>query len=244
MSISWAVQHFDILPSTMDVAHETAKQGADEGVVIVTKEQNAGRGRHGNNWIGPPGNLYCSIILRPKIDIQNIGQYSFMVAVALGQSVAPLLKSGTVYQNKWPNDCLIDDQKFAGILIETGFNRNAELDYIAIGLGVNIANAPEGRNFLNNASDYNFNAEQFLPKFLESLESIINLSQEEGFHRIRELWLKNAKGLGDGLTVRLPNETLQGIFDGLDEDGALLLGLANGSQKMIHSGEVFYTKDF
>ena len=243
MSIHWAIRDFDTLPSTMDVAHEAAREGCEEGLIIVAKEQNAGRGRQGNNWVGPPGNLYCSIVLRPRINIKDIGQYSFIVAVALGQSVNPLLKPGALYQNKWPNDCLIDGQKFAGILIETGLNQDNGVDYLIIGIGVNIANAPEGRNYLNNVFSQAIKAERFLPVFLENFGSVITLSHETGFHKIQELWLEEAKGVGAGLTVRLPNATLEGIFNGLDENGALLLGLDKGEQKVIHSGEVFYMKD-
>ena len=227
----------------MDVAHERARSGASEGLVIVAKDQNTGRGRHGNKWVGCSGNLYSSFILKPRVKLNDIGQFSFITAVALGQSVKPFLKRDIIFKNKWPNDCLLNDLKFAGILLETGLTLSGDLDYLVIGIGVNIANAPKGRNCIHNVAVEKIEASKFLKLLLENFNRILEIYRNEGFAKIRKIWLEDAKGIGQELTVRLADESFNGIFHGLDEQGALLLGLDNGSQKVIHSGEVFFRKE-
>lgn len=237
MSIKWQIENIGTLPSTMDAVHVQALNGAAEGLVVSAVEQTKGRGRRGNEWIAPPGNLYCSILLRPQTDLKDIGQYSFIASVALGETVKKHLKDSVKFNNKWPNDCLIDGRKFAGILLEGGAG------YLVIGMGVNIVSAPEDKATLNDNFNVSATAGGFLGQYLESLDQLLDLHKKAGFKPIRELWLEDAKGLKEEITVRLPNETLEGIFNGLDENGGLLLGLANGMEKVIHSGEVFFRKD-
>ncbi|PZP54513.1 MAG: biotin--[acetyl-CoA-carboxylase] ligase, partial [Micavibrio aeruginosavorus] len=118
MAVHWQIEVFDTLPSTMDVLRKRGESGADEGLVIQAYEQTNGKGRHGNVWTGLSGNLFCSILIR-HIDLKTIGHYSFVVSVALANTVMPLLKNDHFYTHKWPNDGMIDGQKFAGILLQT-----------------------------------------------------------------------------------------------------------------------------
>jgi BirA family biotin operon repressor/biotin-[acetyl-CoA-carboxylase] ligase len=238
----WNIETFDILPSTMDTAHDRARNIAPfSNFVIVAREQNKARGRRGNIWIAPPGNLYCSIVLKPDTDLKDIGQYSFLAATALASIVKPRLQNGYVYKHKWPNDGLINDRKFAGILLESGINDSGE-NYLVIGIGVNLSSAPEDKICLGEALAHVFGSEEFLDMYLSSLSSHLAVYQERGFKPVREAWLEDARGLYENIIVRLPNETRKGVFTGLDETGALMLGLDHGGQEVIHSGEVFFGK--
>ena len=238
----WNIEVFDILPSTMDTAHERAKSHTSENPVIVAREQSGARGRRGNVWIAPPGNLYCSIIIKPQTDIKDVGQYSFIAAVALADIVKPLLDKEFTYQHKWPNDGLINDRKFAGFLIEGGINEVKER-YLVLGIGVNIVSAPPEKACLAEAGAVGFSSDELLKLYLQKLDEYLEFYRNKGFKPIRDAWIKDAKGLNQDITVRLPHETLQGVFNGLDETGALLLKLDKGGEKVIHSGEVFFGKD-
>jgi BirA family biotin operon repressor/biotin-[acetyl-CoA-carboxylase] ligase len=77
--------------STNDDARDAAEQGAPEGTVIWALSQSSGRGRHGRQWSSPPGNLYCSVVLRPTGDLTTYGQYSFIAALALADVVSDCL---------------------------------------------------------------------------------------------------------------------------------------------------------
>lgn len=239
MSINWVIETFDTLPSTMDVARDRGESGSAEGAVVVAKDQTQGQGRLGNTWQNKPGNLYFSLILR-SIVLKDIGQYSFIAAVALADVVTPRLKPEHVYKHKWPNDGLVDNQKFAGILLHTGQTRETNETFLNLGVGINITSAPEGKTAFNMVASEEVTAPEFLQLYLQSLERNVQIYRKRGFPEIRAKWLKNARGLNEPMKARLPNGTFEGIFGGLDESGALLLMLDNGEQKVIHSGEVYF----
>ena len=76
--------------------------------------------------------------------------------------------------------------------------------------------------------------------FAACFVSRMNILAVEGFAAIRAQWLERAKGLGQSIIVRLPDEELQGVFKGLKEDGGLLLSLADGNERVITAGDVFF----
>lgn len=237
--INWQIEKFASVESTMDIAHDRAGNGCAEGRVIVADEQTRGHGRRGNAWVSPVGNLYCSIILRPELAIRNSGQISFLTAVVLADTVMPMLSDDHIYQNKWPNDSLIDGRKFAGILLENGTSGH-QLDYLIIGIGVNIVTAPQDKIDLASVVKNPIGKDEFLNALTLNFTMRLDQWRKHGFAPIRQAWLTHAKGLGGDIQVRLPQGDLGGKFNGLDENGALLLGLDQGLEKVIHSGEVFF----
>ena len=108
-----------------------------------------------------------------------------------------------------------------------------------MGVGINVRNAPKDRICLQQVSDINITAEDFLDRYLDALKMILIEYEKQGFSDLRNEWLTHAQGLNTNIIARLAGQTLEGIFHGLDENGALLLNMADGSQKVIHSGEVF-----
>lgn len=236
---TWHIHHFDEVSSTQDIATEHAQAGAPDATVIFATEQTQGRGRSGNSWQSFKGNLFCSVLLRPDIEPAQSGQYSFLSAIALNRTLSQIVDDTHAVKNKWPNDVLVDGKKIAGILLEAVLDEG-RLDALIIGLGVNISAAPEDRVALSALGSVNDTAETFLHEFLAQFDAVLDEYEQEGFAGLREEWLDQAAGLNMAIKVRLPKETLEGVFDGLEADGALRLRLANNSIKVIHSGEVFF----
>ena len=237
--ISWQIQRFDEVSSTQDIATEKARQGAPAGTVIVATSQSKGRGRSGNNWDSLTGNLFCSLVLRPDIEPAQSGQYSFLIAIALNRALSDILNDGHSIKNKWPNDVLVDEKKIAGILLEAVLDANS-IDAMIVGIGVNIAYAPQDKIFLNAVANAPETVDGFLSGLLAHLAEVLAEYEAEGFAALREEWLDQALNLHQPIKVRLPNSVLDGVFEGLEADGALTLRLANGDIKVIHSGEVFF----
>ena len=238
--LEWRIEQFDDLPSTMDALHERARQGAAEGLVIITKTQTQGRGRGKNIWLDQGGNLSCSLLLRPNINRIQAGQYSFIIACALNSSFQNFVKSPHSVTNKWPNDVLLNDIKSAGILLEADIDDKSDINYLNIGVGVNIASAPEGKIALNEISIAPVTAPEFLDIFLKNLNLHIDNFKQNGFRAIKGEWLKNASHVNEMITARLPQETISGIFKGLHDDGALEIELPSNKIRLIHSGDVYF----
>ncbi|MDP9126966.1 MAG: biotin--[acetyl-CoA-carboxylase] ligase [Pseudomonadota bacterium] len=221
--------------STNDDAKKAAEAGEPEGLVIRALQQTAGRGREGRPWESPEGNLYCSILLRPEGGLSSYGQHSFVVALALFGTLKPLLPA-VAMTLKWPNDVLIGGKKIAGILLESGPG------WLVAGVGLNILHHPERALYpttsLKAAGSALLNPEAVLERFLTQLTYWCGVIREAGFGPVRSVWLENAqKG---PLAVRLPNGILEGEFLDIDEDGRLRLGLADGSERVIATGDIFF----
>lgn len=225
--------------STNDHAKDLAKKGWPEGTVVWAQEQTAGRGRHGNSWTSIPGNLFATMILRPKTNAALSGQLSFLAAVALARTLKPLLPDAADISLKWPNDLLINGKKAAGILLETEVNGVRPVEWVIIGIGVNITAAPEGAISLSAAGEKSAESGHVLETLVANAMSLYNDWKKNGFDAVRTEWLDYARDIGKTINVRLPKATFAGIFRGIDENGALQLDMQDGSRKIITSGEVF-----
>ncbi len=153
-----------------------------------------------------------------------------------GESDLPQVGGGRL-RLKWPNDLLLDGQKLSGILLERSG------DALVIGIGVNIAHAPDDteRPAISLAA-----AGLPIPMPIDLLARLIPAFAEyralwaaQGFEPIRSRWLTHAAGVGDRIAARLGAETLEGVFEGLEPDGALALRLDDGAVRSVHAGEVF-----
>lgn len=234
------VHTYSHLPSTQDYIKDLAAEDFPEGEVIQCLVQTKGRGRHGNEWISPMGNLYMSILLRPNCPADQAGQISFVAAVALSAAIDEYLDEKYTKTLKWPNDILIDGKKCAGILLESEL-KNGKVESLALGMGVNIMAAPEGAVGLNNVTwDIQVPIHPFRDRVLHHLNENYAQWQKEGFAPIREKWVTQAHGVEKNVTARLADKSHEGIFEGIDENGTLHLKTANGDKIDISAGEVYF----
>jgi BirA family transcriptional regulator, biotin operon repressor / biotin---[acetyl-CoA-carboxylase] ligase len=234
----------DTLASTNAAALISANGGDRGPLWVVARAQTAGRGRRGNAWVSPPGNLYATLLLTDPAPPDCAPQLSFAAVLALHDAVAtcaPAVRAALAL--KWPNDLLCGGKKLAGILIES--ERVADGLAVAIGIGVNCKSHPADTPFL--ATDLGDEGAATAPEALfEALTACMarRLAQWRcgaGFAEIRADWIARAAGLGGDIRARLPDRELIGRGEGLDEHGRLLLRLLDGSLHAIAAGEVFPT---
>jgi BirA family biotin operon repressor/biotin-[acetyl-CoA-carboxylase] ligase len=234
----------DTVGSTNEDAKALARQGAEDGTIVWARAQSAGRGRDGRTWNSPPGNLYCSLILRPDCTPAEAAQISFVAALGVGTALASVLPPMERVQYKWPNDVLLGDAKVAGILLETESGRGDTLAWLVVGVGINLASHPDDTSYpatdLRARTGETVTPEEMLGAFGRHFLTWANTWMDEGFAPVRAAWIGWAKGRGEPIRVRLPNETLTGIFADLDVDGALLLETAPGARRRITAGDVFF----
>jgi BirA family biotin operon repressor/biotin-[acetyl-CoA-carboxylase] ligase len=233
---------FGELDSTNEEAKRRAASGAPEGTLVWALAQSAGRGRRGRQFHSPPGNLYMSILLRPGRPAAAAAQLGFAGALAVGEAVLPLLPSPGELAYKWPNDVLIAGRKVSGILLESQAAGEGRLDWLIVGIGVNLASFPEQVEYpatsLVAAGARAVAAAAVLEAVAARFHFWYERWQKEGFGPLRAAWLERVRGIGETIRVRLSDGERRGRFAGLDEDGALLL--AEGTvEHRIAAGDVF-----
>ncbi len=241
----WQLNTYEAVGSTNDEARALAAAGAPEGSVVWAHSQQTGRGRRGRQWDSPPGNLYCSVLLRPTGSPQRTGQLPFVVSLALARAVAALAPELHL-QVKWPNDVLIGGAKISGILLEGSVRPDGSCDWVIIGTGINVAHFPEGTEFpatsIAAAGASDVTVEALLEAYLAELSELLIVWGRDGFAGIRRDWITRAWGMGHPLVVRLEDATLTGVFEDLDEDGHLMLRLDSGEMRRIAAGDVFFPR--
>lgn len=211
-----------------------AADDAQEGLWLRAEQQTAGRGRLGRAWVSPPGNLYASTIVRLRAADPNPATLALVAAVALEET---LRAYGAEPVIKWPNDLLIGGAKITGVLLERAGNA------VVVGIGVNLAHHPEGLDRpVTSLAAQGLGApepELFLRDLAEAFARWLTLWRG-GLEPVGRRWLERAHPVGTALSVRLPDQPpVDGLFDGLDEQGALRLRLASGECQVIHAGDVF-----
>jgi BirA family biotin operon repressor/biotin-[acetyl-CoA-carboxylase] ligase len=239
----YALLELDEIDSTNGEARRRAAAGEGRSLWIVASRQSAGRGRRGREWQSSPGNLFATLLLRPEKPAGECAQLSFVAALAVSDMLARFAPH-TGFALKWPNDVLGSGRKIAGILLESESNADGIVVWLAVGVGVNLTVFPEDTEFpaISLAA---LGAAPPAPK-----DALLHLAarfakwyevwQVAGFAPVREAWLARASGLGSRIRVRLANEETMGVFQGIDESGALLLGLPSGGVRAIATGEVFF----
>lgn len=224
---------------------------------ITAREQSAGRGRRGNEWISPPGNLYATLLLADPSPFIHAPELLFVAALAVHDAI--LACAGGLRERlalKWPNDVLCDGLKLAGILIEScsldaGLINNSLVNSslvnnslaVAIGIGVNCRHHPSSTSYpatdLDAAGAGIAVADLFFALSATMLRRLTQWRRGDGFAAIRADWLDRAAGLGGEVRVRLPDRELHGRWEALDEAGRLLLRRPDGALDLIAAGDVF-----
>ena len=238
--IPWPQGYRRQVHAELDSTNAQARRLAETGVVgplwIMALRQSAGRGRRGRAWISPEGNLAATLLLRPAALQSVTGQLSFAAALAAADLAAHFAPQAAITV-KWPNDVLADGKKLAGMLLE-GAN-----GWLAIGVGVNLAGHPEDTEFpatsLASLGLVAPSPEDALTILAARFAHWYDVWMQSGFGSLRMHWLKRAKGVGAPIRARLSRETREGVFEGIDDSGALLLN-EGGRVCAIAAGEVFF----
>ena len=233
---------FEEVDSTNEEAKRQAQAGATEGLVIWADSQTSGRGRRGRVWVSPKGNLYFSTLLRPRGSAGSVAQLGFAAALAIGEAALSMLPTNAPLSYKWPNDVLVGGKKLAGILLESQAGFDGRVEWLVVGIGVNLTSFPElteypatsleaaGADIVAPLAMLSAIASRFVPWY--------ERWSQEGFEPLRDAWLAHVHGLGETIRVRLDRYEMTGRFAGLDPTGALLIDTGQSVQS-VAAGDVF-----
>jgi len=237
------ILRFDSLDSTNTEAARQAMRGAQEGLCIVAREQTAGRGRQKRVWISPPGaGLYCSILLRPRLELSAWPLLTLMTAVAVHDALREAC--GLEMDIKWPNDIYAREAKLCGILAETV--ETAQGRACIVGIGINLRSEAFPENLSATATSIEaltgspVDAESILQALLRTFaERYEMLSGTDGASLTLAAWTaRSSYAEGKRVRVSLAGEILEGTTRGLEPDGALRVETDTGQIRLIRAGDV------
>jgi len=237
------IEFYESVGSTNNIAYELAEKDRPEGTAVIANEQTKGKGRLGRTWVSPEEKgIYLSCILRPAIMLNEVPKITLVAAVGVVKAIRKF--AGIEALIKWPNDILVSDRKVGGILTEL----KAEMDrvnFAVLGIGINVntpkKNLPkEGTSLKEESkSSTDFSRVELVKILLQSLEDEYVKFKENGFSVIRKELKSFSCTLGREVSVSsAANGSFKGKAVDIDENGTLIVELANGSRKTFVSGDV------
>ncbi|MBU7579580.1 MAG: biotin--[acetyl-CoA-carboxylase] ligase [Porphyrobacter sp.] len=214
-------------------------EGWSQGRWLVARSQSAGRGRQGREWFDGAGNFMGSTAVALVEGGPPPASLSFVAALAVHDAVGSVLGEHAALGLKWPNDVLLDGGKLSGILLEM------VRGHIVVGIGVNLARAPqiEGRKTAAMADHTGTPPvlEEFATSLAAAFDRRLDAWRTFGLGATLQAFLVHSiHAQGGAITVHdTDGSVLSGTFAGLEEsDGALRLRLADGRERVIRAGDI------
>ena len=234
---------YDVVDSTNRLAKQLAAKGNPEGTVLVAEGQSGGRGRMGRAFHSPEGTgAYFSIVFRPQMRAQEAQRLTTIAAVAVCEAIGEL--SGRDAKIKWVNDVLIDGKKVCGILTAASLDlESGGLEYAVVGIGLNVR-PPIGGMPSEIADIAGAIFPDDAPGCARSrlVAEVLNRFHHYYANPTKKGWLDAYRArsaiLGRSIAVLLPGGTRRALALSIDEDCALVVQYADGTQAKLSSGEV------
>ncbi len=236
----FSIYYYPEVSSTMDTAKELARKNCPDFTVVVAGRQTKGRGRLNRQWQSDDGGLYFTMVLRPDIPLLLSSRVNFLASVTLAQVLRELFQIDAAV--KWPNDILVDGRKISGMLSELEAETDRVL-FISIGMGINVNNDPSevepGASSLKNITGRNISKKMLLARFLDEFEKRL---QKAKFENVISEWKEYTVTLNRQVKIVTHQEVSEGLAVDVEQDGALVLELADGTRKKIIYGDCFHQK--
>lgn len=237
------IHHFFRIGSTNAAAMESAAAGEPEGTVFFAEQQTAGRGRGGNSWESAASDgIYCSVVLRPQLAPSDALLLSLIAGIAVAEAVEQ--STGLHPDLRWPNDVLIEERKFCGILTEM----NAEatrVRYVVVGIGINVnqpsfpAELEPIATSLRLAAGHEWSRVQLAAALLKSLDAWYRRLCSGGSAARAAIFqqFEQRSSFARSRLVHVDEEGgYEGVTEGLDSRGFLLVRTEQGLRTVLSGG--------
>ena len=236
---------FDSVGSTNTLAKSMASSGAPHGTVLIADHQTDGRGRLGRSFLSPAGTgVYLSVILRPQCVPGALMHLTCAAAAAMCSAVQRV--TGIRPGIKWTNDLVCQGRKLAGILTELSIEAESGMvQYAVVGIGINCRQKlsdfpPEIRDLagsLSMISGKETDRSRIAAAMITALEEMDRLLMTQKAE-IMDVYRKDCITVGKEVTLHRGAEVRSGKALDVDENGALIVQLADGQTEAVNSGEV------
>jgi len=232
--------------STNNYLKSLARDGAPDGTVVISEHQTAGRGRLGRSFQSAAGKgIYLSALLRPNVPAERLSAVTALCAVAVCDAVEAVC--GVRPGIKWVNDLVLREKKVGGILTELSMTPHGTVDYLVLGIGLNVSQQCE--DFTGEVADMasSLSVQLGAPVSRPALAAAVIQALE----RLRAAllsgdtkpWLsayrKDCITLGQTVQLIAADGSRQTAYAlDIDEQFGLVIRKGNGEVTVVRSGEV------
>ena len=237
--IGHTIHALDEVDSTQAEIARLAAAGAPEGTVVTARHQRAGRGRRGRGWWDGAGeSLLVSVLLRPSLPVAEAPPLTFLGALAVAVAVEA---EGVAPGIRWPNDVLVDGRKLAGILAEAATTAEGRLDRVVLGIGINVDQVGFPDELADRAVSLRMltgrrhDVGRVRDRLLGALDAGYRELRARGGAGLRAAWRRRSVTLGARVRTA---DGREGVAEDVDEAGALIVRVEDGSRLRVTAGEI------
>lgn len=233
----------ETVDSTNNKAKQLAEEGAADGTLVVADSQSGGKGRRGKLWSSPSGaGVWMSLILRPQCPPASASMLTLVAALSVNRGIREVTSVSS--QIKWPNDIVINGKKVCGILTEMSAEPDL-INHVVVGIGINSNNVLFPKELEQVATSLRLASGQLVKR--AKLVNAVLCAWEEYYHIFLQTenlsglvaeYNDKLTGLGGAVKVLMPADSYDGISQGVDENGRLLVKKSDGTVMQVVSGEV------
>jgi BirA family biotin operon repressor/biotin-[acetyl-CoA-carboxylase] ligase len=235
---------FNTAASTNILAMDMAACGCTEGTIVIADTQTAGKGRLGRTWLSPAGkNLYMSMVVRPDMPPRDATALTLLSAIACASAL--IKYCGMPVSIKWPNDLIAGGLKIGGILTEI----RADIDRIyhaVVGIGINVnlscEDMPAEINQVATSvlieTGRRFSRTGLAAEIITEFDRWYELLLTKGKKVVMERWIELSDTIGKQVRVAVGDLIFAGTAEGIDDEGLLIIRLADGSSRKFSAGDV------
>ena len=220
-----------------------ADDGAQEGTLLWTRKPIEIQGRTGMPWLAGPDDLQCAVILEPDYPAAEALQLVYVTAIATALAAADLVPPLTEMSYAWPNDIRLDGAKVAAVDLRAGRGSHGSFRWMVLGTRINISTAPASlepeATCLQEEGAPTIQPTEVLERFARHFLTWSSRWADEGFTPVREAWQNHGPETGQSMTIRLPGNQSEGVFQGLDDVGNLKLLADDGSEENLSVATAF-----
>jgi BirA family biotin operon repressor/biotin-[acetyl-CoA-carboxylase] ligase len=232
------IHYHQELSSTMDEAKALAFAGCPDFTTVLAERQTSGRGRLQRVWQSARGGLYFTLVLRPNFPPRLSFRVNFAASVVLAKVLQGMFDIDA--RVKWPNDILVGERKLSGMLSELETDGEA-IAFVNLGIGINVNNDPEivepNAISMKELLGKPTSRQALLARFLDDFEDRLH------HHPLDDIiteWKEYTLTLNRQVKIVTINGQFEGFARDVDESGALVLELADGSLKKVIYGDCFH----
>ncbi|MBO7719545.1 MAG: biotin--[acetyl-CoA-carboxylase] ligase [Methanosphaera sp.] len=241
--IAHNIHLYEEVTSTNDIAKKFVDNNAPEGTVIIAEQQTAGRSRSKrNDWASPEGGIWMTMILKPDVTLLEASKLTIVTGVAIAKTLHDNfdLDAGI----KWPNDIMIGNKKICGILTEAVTDYD-DLKAVLIGIGIDVninqkdlpKDLQDITTTVNEESSEDIKRAEIMKVFFSIFEEYYEEFKEGKFKHIIGEWRRLSSTTGNRVKVYKDGKAMIADAVGIDNQGALIVELDDGSLEKIISGE-------
>ncbi|MBB6624341.1 biotin--[acetyl-CoA-carboxylase] ligase [Clostridium gasigenes] len=243
------LHYFKEVTSTNSTAKDLAIKDAPNGTLVISEIQTSGKGRLGRVWTSPKGGIWASLILRPDIEPINCPKITLIAAAA---EAITLESYNLKPEIKWPNDLLLKNKKFSGILTEMSCDMD-RVNYIILGFGINVNLSKEDipNDLLDKATSLsieygcNLNRTELLCNYLQNFETLYNeFIFNNSIDKTIDICRKNSMLIGKKIVITSRDKDENVFCIDIAPSGELLVRDSLGKERLIFSGEASLSKNY